>query len=132
MTIDHWEDFKRASGRAYKYSDEAFQMLFEHFQEESELYCEDFEVTYGMFNFIEEYDNAIQALPEDVYSIIKDSLWCENAERDGIDDILDIDYEPDDEQIEPHALNWLREHYETVLVSDYSNMIIVFHDSEKR
>ncbi len=132
MTIEHWEDFKRASGRAYKFSDEAFQVLFDHaYKNYGQHWDEDYEVTYENFNFIEEYENAIQAIPEEVYNEIKMALWRVSAGHDDIDEIDDDVHEPSDEIIEPQALTWLYTHYETVLQLPYSGGVIVFHDTKK-
>ena len=131
MTLHHWEDFRRASGRSYNFSDEAFQVLFQHFYEESEYDCEDIEIHYDLFNFIEEYDNAIQAIPEEVYDEIKMALWRVSAGHDDIDEIEDDVHEPSDEIIEPQALTWLYQHYDTVLELPCSGGVIVFHDTKK-
>ena len=131
-TIEHWEDFKRASGRSYKFSDEAFQVLFQHFYELSEWDSEGIEIHYELFNYIEEYDSAIQAIPFEVYDKIKDKLWKDNMwglDPDGNYD--ELDYEPEDEEIEPLARQWLYTHYDTVLELPYSGGVIVFHDTKK-
>lgn len=132
MTINHWEDFKRASGRSYKFSDEAFQVLFQHFYEQTDYDCEDIEIHYDLFNFIEEYTSAIQAIPDEVYHEIKDALWnvaMEGLDPDGNYDVLD--FEPDDDIIEPQAAVWLHEHYDTVLELPCCGGVIVFHDTKK-
>lgn len=131
-TIEHWYDFKQASGRSYKFSDEAFQVLFQHFYELSEWDSEGIEIHYELFNFIEEYDNAIQAIPFEVYGKIKDKLWKDNMcglDPDGNYD--ELDYEPEDEEIEPLARQWLHDHYETVLDLPCCGALIVFLDSKK-
>lgn len=131
-TIEHWEDFKRASGRSHKFSNEAFQVMFDHFYNEyGQHWDEDYEVTYENFNFIEEYDSAIQAIPDEVYHEIKDALWRVSAGHDDIDEIEDDVHEPSDDIIEPQALTWLYTHYETVLELPYSGGVIVFHDTKK-
>lgn len=132
-TIEHWEDFKRASGRSHEFSNEAFQVLFDHFYKEyGQHWDEDYEVTYENFNFIEEYDSAILAIPDEVYHEIKDALW--SVSMDGLDpdgNYDELDFEPSDDIIEPQALTWLYTHYETVLELPYSGGVIVFHDTKK-
>jgi hypothetical protein len=131
MTIEHWEDFKRASGRSYKFSNEGFQVLFQHFYEQNEWYYEGVEIHYDLFNFIEEYDSAIQAIPDEVYHEIKMALWRVSAGHDDIDEIEDDVHEPSDDIIEPQALTWLYTHYETVLELPCCGGVIVFHDTKK-
>lgn len=131
-TIHHWEDFKRASGRAYKFSDEAFQVLFQHFYEQTDWNSESIEIHYDLFNHIEEYDNAIQAIPDEVYHEIKDALW--SVSMDGLDpdgNYDELDFEPEDDIIEPQALVLLHDHYNTVLELPCSGGVIVFHDTKK-
>jgi hypothetical protein len=131
MTLHHWVDFRQASGRSYNFSDEAFQVLFQHFYEQSEYDCEDIEIHYDLFRYIEEYDNAIQAIPEEVYNEIKMALWRVSAGHDDIDEIDDYVHEPSDEIIEPQALTWLYAHYDTVLELPCCGGVIVFHDTKK-
>lgn len=134
-TINHWEDFKRASGRAYNFSDEAFQVLFQHFYEQSDYDCEDIEIHYDLFNFIEEYDSAIQAIPDEVYHEIKDELHKEILEfwnvYEEYEEYDKDDFAPSDEEIEVLALEWLHEHYDTVLDLPCCGGVIVFHDTKK-
>lgn len=133
MTINHWEDFKRASGRSYKFSDEAFELLFNYYNEN--YIVEDIEVNYGLLGWWEEYEEPYLALDRAKLDNLRDKLWIDNMERDGIayEEGMDLpyEYEPETDQLNDAALKYLREQYETILESEYSQLIVIDHGSKK-
>ena len=133
MTINHWEDFKRASGRSYKFSDEAFQVLFDYYNENYP--DEDIEVNYDLLGWWEEYEEPYLALDRAKLDNLRDKLWIDNMERDGIayEEGMDLlyEYEPETDQLNDAALKYLREQYETILESEYSQLIVIDHGSKK-
>ena len=129
--ITNWQDFRDLSGRDYKYSDEAWEVLFDSFDEASDD-C-DIELTWELFNHIEEYDSAVQVMRtfhEEAYHDFICELQNEKyAEADH--DLTDPDdCLPDEDELEPYALEFVKSKYAEVWELPVFGGLLIDHSSK--